>query len=162
MRHHIQLAVAGLVAVAAFGAPAHAEKGPAMFERADKDGDGFVSKLEFTDSRASVFQKIDANGDGALDRDELMKARAAYRQGGVQPPAEGQTQPEAQTPPQGGPPHGFMKRADANGDGLITTAEFGEAGEKMFAMLDKNGDGKLAKDEMHRRRMLEQGEPPVQ
>lgn len=156
MRHHIRLAVAGLVAVAAFGVPAHAEKGPAMFERADQDGDGFVSKLEFTESRVSMFQRTDANGDGALDRDELMKARAAHRQSGAQPPSG------APMPPEGGPRHHFMKRADANEDGVITKGEFTDAGEKMFAMLDQNGDGKLAKDEMHRRHKSGPGESPAQ
>lgn len=158
MRKTTLLLLSGVFAASAFSIAAladqGADKGPGMFERADKDGDGFITKLEFTDSRVSMFKEIDANGDAILDQDELTKAREAFHQK-MGKPMHG-------NPPQGKPRHGFMQRADANEDGKISSEEFAAAGEKMFARFDENSDGRLAKDEMPKRRKHHQGEPPAQ
>ena len=44
----------------------------------------------------------------------------------------------------------LLERADANGDGVITAAEFTDARAKMFARLDRNSDGYLTKDDTPR------------
>lgn len=156
MRKVTLLLLSGAFAASAFSLSALADRGPGMFERADKDGDGFVTKLEFSDSRVTMFKTIDANADGNLDQDELMKAREAFHQ------KMGKPMPEGSEAPTGKPRHRFMQRADANEDGKISSEEFAAAGDKMFARLDDNGDGKLAKDEMPRRRKHHQDEPPAQ
>lgn len=159
MRKTTLLLLSGVFAVSAFGgavqADQGADKGPGLFQRADKDGDGFVTKLEFADSRAGMFKKIDANGDAVLDQDELTKAREAFHQ------KMGKLMPQGDAP-EGKKRHSFMQRADANEDGKISSEEFTAAGEKMFARLDDNGDGKLAKDEMPKRRKHQQDQPPAQ
>ncbi len=165
------LLVSSVFAASAFGLPALADKGPHMFERADANGDGFVSKQEFAATRDTMFQTIDANKDGILSQDELQKARETWRQKmGKAAPDQSQMQPGIQAQAQNDQPgqqpgkerHGFMRRADTNQDGQISTAEFAAAGDKMFARLDDNGDGKIAKDEVphHRKRLPEQ--QPVQ
>lgn len=156
MRNRATHMFSGIIAATMLSAPVLAEKGPEMFKRADKDGDGFLSKAEFLDGHAMLFSRLDTNGDGNLGPDELTKARNA------EPKPEGEAPPEGAPPPEGQPPRGLLKHADANGDGTISRKEFTDAGDKMFARLDENGDGKLAMDEMPHRRKPGQSEPPPQ
>lgn len=58
-----------------------------------------------------------------------------------------QTAPEA---PRAAAAHG-MGRADSDGDGRISKAEFIARADARFAKLDKNGDGQLSPDEMPQR-----------
>ena len=44
--------------------------------------------------------------------------------------------------------HGMMTRADTNGDGTISRAEYVAQSEARFARMDKNGDGFITADEM--------------
>ncbi|MGH6894202.1 MAG: EF-hand domain-containing protein [Dongiaceae bacterium] len=133
-----------------------ADKGPDLFERSDKDGDGFVTKAEFVDGRNARFARIDANGDKILDQAELDKAREDFRQRmGKSAETNGTPPPK----PEGKEHRGFMRRMDTDADGKITAAEFTAAGERMFAKLDDNGDGKLVKDEMPRHRKRVQDAP---
>ncbi len=48
----------------------------------------------------------------------------------------------------GGRGGGMMMRADTNGDGMISRAEFIAASDQRFARLDKNGDGFITADEL--------------
>jgi Ca2+-binding EF-hand superfamily protein len=48
----------------------------------------------------------------------------------------------------GGRGHGMMMRADTNGDGMISRAEFMAQADARFARMDKNGDGVITADEM--------------
>lgn len=50
-----------------------------------------------------------------------------------------------------GGPAGMIRRADTNGDGVITRAEYIAAVDARFARMDRNGDGVLTPDEMPRR-----------
>lgn len=168
MRKAFVFAISAGLGLTALGASALADRGQGMFERFDKNGDGFVSKDEFTASRNDMFAKLDANGDGVIDQSELDKAREMWHQ--RKPQSDGATQSQndgAQPKPEAKEHHGFMQRMDTNGDGKITAEEFAAAGDQMFAKLDKNGDGKLAKDEMpqHHRRPLNapsDGDSPAQ
>jgi Ca2+-binding EF-hand superfamily protein len=45
----------------------------------------------------------------------------------------------------------MLQNADANGDGVVTRAEFADARNKMFSRLDRNGDGYLSKDDVPHR-----------
>jgi Ca2+-binding EF-hand superfamily protein len=138
-----------------------ADKGPGLFERSDANGDGFVSKDEFAAGRATMFGKLDANADGAIDQAEIEKAREAWRQH-MNKPAQTEANAEGKKKHRG-----FLQRMDTDGDGKITSAEFAAAGDKMFARLDDNSDGKIAKDELpkHHKRphtAPEGGEAPAQ
>lgn len=165
MRNPITFVLSSAVILSALSlpaltSPALADKGPGLFERSDKDGDGFVTKLEFSDNRAAMFQEVDANKDGILSQDELQKAREAWHQK-MGKPATDQSQDQSQAQP-GKEKRGFMKRIDANEDGQISAEEFAAAGEKMFAKLDDNADGKIAQDEVPQHRKHQQDEQPAQ
>ncbi len=157
--------------LSALGAAAMADKGPGMFERADTNGDGFVSKDEFSAGRTEMFAKLDANGDGFIDQGELDKAREAWHQQHMKRQDNATQQSEgsatSQPKPEAKEHHGFMDRMDGDKDGKISAAEFAAAGDQMFSKLDKNADGKLAQDEMrhHHKRPQDapaSGEAPAQ
>jgi hypothetical protein len=63
-----------------------------------------------------------------------------------QPQQEAQPQQHAQNERQGGR-GGFLRRADANEDGIITRAEFDASADDRFARRDDNSDGAITEDE---------------
>ncbi|GAA0330077.1 hypothetical protein GCM10009087_45340 [Sphingomonas oligophenolica] len=60
----------------------------------------------------------------------------------------GQAAPAGQGAPGGNGRGGMMMRADTNGDGKISQAEFTAMMDQRFARLDKNGDGFITADEV--------------
>lgn len=149
MRKTIALVMSAGLGLAALAGAAFADKGPGMFGRADTNGDGFVSKDEFAAGRDKMFGRLDVNGDAVIDQAEVDKAREAWQQRRAEKAqAEGTTQAEKPKKEH----RGFMARLDTDSDGKVTTQEFAAAGDKMFAKFDANGDGKLAQDEMPKRK----------
>ena len=149
MRKALAFVMSAGLGLGALGSIALADQGHGMFERFDKNGDGFVSKDEFAAGRTAFFAKLDANGDGYIDQSELDKARADWRQR-MNKPAQTDTTQQSQndSTSQHKEHRGFLQRMDKDGDGKISAAEFAAAGDEMFSKLDKNGDGKLAQDEV--------------
>ncbi len=145
---------------------AHAHE---MFARLDVNHDGKVTAEEAGEARAKMrtamrdraFERLDANHDGAISRDEFnaagdrMKARHGERRAAMHD--NGAPTPMGHGPhgpgPMGG--HGdFLKRFDANGDGVVTEAEFMGRMEQQFDKRDANHDGQVTRDERgkgHRR-----------
>lgn len=72
------LAVASPAAFAEDGQ--HKKGGHHLFEMADKDGDGAVSKAEFLAASEERFAKMDANGDGVFSKDEAEAAKAKWKE----------------------------------------------------------------------------------
>ena len=136
-------AVSAILGLAVLAAPALADKGHRLFDRADKNGDGFVTRAEFNASRAVMFARLDSSGDGAITQAEIDQARTAFREKMGKPPVTHNKPHKAH--------RGFLAKIDANGDGRVGGAEFAAAGDRMFAKLDNNGDGQLTKEEMPRR-----------
>lgn len=157
MRRTFAFVVSTGLGLTALAGGALAERGPGLFERSDANGDGFVSKEEFTAGRDTIFTKLDANGDAKIDQAEIDGAREAWHQRMNKP---------AQTDGQAKKQRGFMQLIDADSDGKITAEEFSAAGDRMFARLDDNGDGKIAKDELPKRGKRKdapaEGEAPAQ
>lgn len=117
------LTAAALLSV--FSAPSMAQMmrhgGEGMFERADANNDGSVTKEELIAARGDQFSKLDRNSDGYLDSTDMPKRMAERRkQNG------------------GGETHGGQ--FDTNGDGKVSKDEFINGPTLIFdrADTDKN------------------------
>ena len=106
----------------------------------DKNGDGKVSKKEFTGPE-KAFMKFDKNNDGFITKDEVPKGRKE----------------EGKPPKDKKPRKGFIQDFDKNGDGKVSKKEF-TGPEKVFMKFDKNNDGFITKDEAPKGRKKE-GKP---
>jgi hypothetical protein len=104
------------------------------FERTDTDKSGDVTFEEFSAAMKTRIGQADADGDGKLTVAEIAKEIERMR-------AERRAQR-------------MVERFDADGDGMLTLAEIESRQKKMFALMDRNNDGKVVKDEMPQRRMF--------
>jgi len=101
------------------------------FERMDVDDSGDVTFEEFSAMMQSRIGDADANKDGKMTVDEIaaeierMRAERMARR--------------------------LIERFDTDGDGALTAAEIQSRQKKMFALMDRNDDGKIEKGEMPRR-----------
>jgi len=96
--------------------------GEGMFERADANDDGSVTKAEFIAARGEQFAKFDRNSDGYLDSNDVPKRLAARRQ-------------------QNGGGDLLMSQFDADGDGKVTKEEFVNGPTMIFDRADADADG---------------------
>jgi hypothetical protein len=136
---------------------------PNAFEQIDTNRDGIITREEATAARAAMFDRLDTNRDGSLTREEMRSGRGLQER--RMPP-----RPHGRRPEGGG-------NADANGDGIVTRAEWdartaaaGQAAAQRaaeaFARLDTNRDGQLTAAELaagrsgrEERRMERRGGP---
>ncbi len=94
--------------------------------RADANGDGALSKTEFTSQRVKRLMRLDADGDGKISAAE-WSARPMGANAGAQ----------------GRDPAKAFARLDANKDGLLDETELARVSDRAYARLDANHDGKL-------------------
>ena len=154
----------------------------------DTNHDGRLSKDELA-KLGEKFDELDRNHDGQLDPFELIGGPAGGPDGRGAPPREGvaprEGQPREGNPPREGAPRGeggrrdadrpdgarrpdgeaptrerrtdagqpaergpIFQRLDRNGDGKISKEEAPEAMKERFSMLDTNGDGFISQDEL--------------
>jgi hypothetical protein len=122
---------------------------PPPFAFFDTDHDGNLSATEIQNAAAAL-AKLDKNGDGSITKDEMRPP----------PPGSGGATPQGDGP-QGPPPQGMrpvpplIAALDTDKDGIISAEELIAAPESLKT-LDKNGDGKLDRDELR----PPQGPPP--
>ena len=121
------------VAVAAENRPGFGE-GPRhgmAFDRADADANGDVTFEEFAAAMNSRMGTVDADKDGKMTVAEIAAEIERMR-----------TERMARR---------LIERFDADGDGALTAAEVETRQKEMFALLDRNDDGKILDEEMPRR-----------
>jgi Ca2+-binding EF-hand superfamily protein len=101
-----------------------------LFENFDSNDDGRITQVEIDEVRQGQLEEFDADGDGSLSLEEyqalwldVLRGRMVDR----------------------------FQAHDDDGDGLITTAEFGERFDDIVSHLDDDGDGELTMDELRRR-----------
>ena len=140
--------------MAALATPTIAQQGGGMMafvSEWDMNGDGVVTLDDFATRRGDQFEMFDLNGDGGIDAEE--QANMAQTIAGMQEvnhggQGHGQGQGQGQMGGQRGPGpriHAAMTAAyaDTDQDGVITRAEWDAATERLFADLDRNGDGQM-------------------
>ena len=155
---------------------------PAIVRALDVNHDGIIDSNEIANASAELLT-LDKNGDGQLTCDEYMGKRPG-RQGPPPdangddaggPPDGGPGGPPddaTNTPPPGGPDQGgpgpgghhmpvpaIVRALDVNHDGIIDSNEIANASAELLT-LDKNGDGRLTRDEYMGKRPGRQGPPP--
>ncbi len=128
------------------GAPGQAagQGGQQFFKQLDKDGDGKISKDEAPERMKENFDRLDANGDGFIVIEEFQRVMGAMRgqggEGGRKPEGDAASRPGGEGRPRDGADGRPRDGADGRPrDGAGLAARFKE--------LDKDGDGKISKEE---------------
>ena len=98
------------------------------WQRLDANDDGAIDQQEFV--TVQRLKEADSDGDGTLTTDELIAMIEKQR---VERMANRLT-----------------RRLDVDGDGKVTLAEVEKQKTERFALLDRNDDGKLERDELRR------------
>lgn len=173
MRTHAWMAaaavVAGLLALPATVPDAEAQRTNIRFAAMDKDGDGRITRAEWTGTRQS-FLVHDWNNNGVLEGDEI---RPGGRRAAAEDPdfVEGRLELRDWTPARFNRldinrdsrvvraewPYDMesFRRADRNRDNILTRAEFlaedniDDDRDDRFVDLDVNGNGRIERREWH-------------
>jgi hypothetical protein len=105
--------------------------GPArqLFDRADGDRDGTLTRAELDGFVATNLEQFDANADGRLALEEFQGLWVEL------------TRPLRVR---------AFQFVDGDGDGALTATELEEPLDHMMERLDRNDDGALARDELSR------------
>lgn len=155
----MKLKIAACVAALAMGSSiAWAQGLPPRLERADANHDGILTRAEMNTQREAMFDRADANGDGYISEDERPERRPHRRPDRA--PRDAQAAPDGAPSPGPGQHGARGARADADGDGRISRAEFMGQPMRGFDRFDANDDDRLDAQEIetmrntmqHRRR----------
>jgi Ca2+-binding EF-hand superfamily protein len=101
-----------------------------MLQRADTNGDGQVTRAEFSAARDKMFTRLDRNGDGYLSKDDSSHRLAARRDGSADRLADA------------------MATLDKDKDGRISKTEFVNGPSPLFDRADTNHDGTIDAHEL--------------
>ena len=137
MRKTTGLALAFVALAGAVGTTAYAEnnasarmrEGTMMrLDKAMKDANGTITFDQFSDAMNDRLKKIVADNGGKLTVAQLADAleKARFEQMAKR----------------------IIAHYDSKGDGTLTTDDITSREKKVFAMLDKNNDGKIEKSEL--------------
>ena len=125
-------------ALLATAASAAGTPGSGFITNWDTDANGAVSLAEVAEKRVDVFYTFDEDGDGIITAEEYVafdEARAADQ--------------ENESQGNGGGGHGkasvgmTLEFNDVDGNGEVTMEEFTGQSAAWFAILDRNGDGEV-------------------
>lgn len=120
-----------------------------LLERLDTNGDGVADTAELVAARRAAFERADLDGDGFVTGDEverLVDSRVdmpRQRRGGLAAGTARRRMPDAGE---------ALRRLDADGDGRVSEIEFVEAGNPLLERFDANSDGEITRDEVEKAR----------
>jgi Ca2+-binding EF-hand superfamily protein len=137
MRKTIGLALAFVALAGAVGTTAYAENNASArmrdgmmmrLNKAMKDSDGTISFDQFSDAMNARLKKLVADNGGKLTVAQLADAleKARFEEMAKR----------------------IVARYDTKGDGTLTTEDITGREKKVFAMLDRNNDGKIERNEL--------------
>lgn len=125
------------------GAAAARDRGAKLLQRLDQDADGKISRQELQAHALERFDAADADKNGSVSREEISQLRSAKK-------AERQAKHAAR-----------MQAADKNADARWSMDELSKMPQRVFAKLDRDGDGMLTEQELqahHERKAKRRGE----
>lgn len=101
----------------------------------DLDGNGTATVEELREMRGNVLVTFDSNEDGALDAEEYVMFDEARQNDVDTAPGQQRGQMQRVADALG------LAASDTDGDGRVSQEEFLAGADRWFAQLDKNGDG---------------------
>jgi Ca2+-binding EF-hand superfamily protein len=100
-----------------------------IFDSADTNGDGVITREEFHAARERAFTRLDRNGDGYIDKDD-----APMRPGARHAAKDRLAQ--------------LVAQLDEDGDGRISQTEFVDGPTPLFDRADTDHNGELSREEV--------------
>lgn len=125
----------------------------AMFDRIDFNKDGKLDQADREARKAQRFDRMDTDKNGSISKAEFMakRERPAGADGAKAGKPDGEHRGHWGGKRGGGRHHGggfmMMMKADTNGDGAVSKAEFVTASLARFDAADANKDGTVTKEE---------------
>lgn len=136
MKYRTWMVTAALSATAAWAADQtpFAKRAEAEVKSMDTNGDGKVSPEEHAAGAKRMLETIDANKDGKVTAQEMDAAHERVT-GAKAGPGEMSAAEK-------------IKVIDADGDGVLTSAEHEAGSKKVFAQIDTDHDGFVTREEL--------------
>ncbi len=125
------------------------EKATAMFSRLDANADGMINDADREARVAKRFDALDKDSNGSISREEFLAGRDHKRGEKLAGGEDGKPGWKGRHGGKrfGGMRGGMTEKADTNGDGSISAAEFSAAHLARFEQSDTNKDGVVTKEE---------------
>ena len=120
-------------------------RGMEWFDRFDANKNGAIEPEEYKAATDEFFKKIDRNADALVDDAERPRKPL--------PPAQrpGQLPPDGERRENQPPPAPFFVMEALRQPGGVSRAEYEDNVAEQFKLMDKNGDGRLAREEARAR-----------
>ena len=134
----LRAAVLGLLATCGLSLPALADETPGCQRQAtvtegEGQADGGITAAKHASAASKRFEMMDADKDGKISAAEINSSHGAES-------IIWANHPES--------PAQKIRDLDANRDGVLSVAEYSSGSQKMFHMLDADGNGVLTPSEM--------------
>ena len=129
----------GIFAACSISLPAVADDAPGCqrpqvtLKEAEGNADGGISADKHAATAGKRFEMMDKNGDGKITDAEINSSHGAES-------IVWANHPES--------PAEKIRNLDTNRDGVLTVSEYSAGSQKMFRMLDVDGNGVLTPEEM--------------